>query len=172
MESDANRHRSHRWLASVGCGVDRVRCPVQRVERTTATTCPGGGPVTASYQLALGVRRHLSTVRMRSLVTLLAIVVFAACARDQTITRGAEGSHEWQRRLAAAVPLGTSPDSARASLETNGFRCPPAQSRDTLWCDKWSGGRFAIVRRRWQAVVRFDGGGVADVRGTTGMVGP
>ena len=109
---------------------------------------------------------------MRSLATILPIVAFAACARDQTITRGAEGGHDWQRRLAAAVPVGMSQDSARVSLEKNGFRCPPAQARDTLWCDKWSGGRFTIVRRRWQAVLRLERGHVAGVRGTTGLVGP
>jgi hypothetical protein len=101
-----------------------------------------------------------------------ALIVLAACTGDRTITRGAKREVDWQRRLASAVPVGTSQEAARRSLEKNGFHCPVAQARDTLWCDKWSGGRLTVVKRRWQAVLRLDSGRVADVRGTTGLVGP
>jgi hypothetical protein len=98
-----------------------------------------------------------------------------ACAPpDGTITRGADGEREWARNLAAAIPLGISGDSAQAVMERNGFRCHTgADSVVYLWCDKYSGGRAAVVRRRWQAVLNLDDGRrVFEARASTGLIGP
>ncbi len=93
---------------------------------------------------------------------------------DLTITRGADDARGWTRRLAAAVPLATPADSAREIMESNGFRCRAgADSAAFLWCDKESGGTYAIVRRRWQAVLNLDAEHrVFEVRGSTGLIGP
>jgi hypothetical protein len=105
---------------------------------------------------------------------LLFVVVLAlACAHDETITRGADGANDWKRRAEAAIPLGISVDSARSVLTHNGFNCRAFDSTDsTVWCDKESGGRFEIVRRRWQAIVHFQAGRVNKVESSTGLRGP
>ena len=104
----------------------------------------------------------------------LAGLVVACEGSDLTITRGAEDERRWTQRLAAAVPLMTPADSARAIMESNGFRCRAgADSVAYLWCDKESGGAHAIVRRRWQAVLNLDAEQrVFEVRGFTGLIGP
>ena len=103
----------------------------------------------------------------------LSLALLAGCAGDRSITHGADGEREWNRKLHAAVPLGTPRDSAVATLERNGFRCvAPNQSRESRWCDKWSGGKMAIVRRRWQAVIEFEGERVTTVRASTNLTGP
>lgn len=104
---------------------------------------------------------------------ILIIVISApsmGCARDNSITHGADGAPEWDRRLAAAIAPGMIVDSARAVMQRNGFRCET--SADSLWCDKESGGRFVIVRRRWQATLAIQDGHVRAVNGTTGLIGP
>jgi hypothetical protein len=105
---------------------------------------------------------------------LLFFVAFAlACAHDETITRGADGANDWKRRAEAAIPLGISVDSARSVLTHNGFNCRAFDSTDSnVWCDKESGGRFEIVRRRWQAIVHFQAGRVNKVESSTGLRGP
>jgi hypothetical protein len=104
---------------------------------------------------------------------LLLVVAFAlACARDETITRGADGADDWKRRAEAAIPLGISIDSARAVLVRNGFNCRPLESADsTVWCDKVSGGRFEMVRRRWQTILHFQSGRVKKIESSTGLIG-
>ena len=64
---------------------------------------------------------------MRTLV-LMAALWLAGCNRDQSITRGADGNAEWNRRVRAAVPVGSSVADAQSTLEHNGFRC----ARQTL----------------------------------------
>ena len=104
---------------------------------------------------------------------LFAVVFVLACAQDGTITRGADGANDWKRRVEAAIPLGISVDSARSVLTRNGFNCRPFESADsTVWCDKESGGRFEIVRRRWQATLHFQSGRVKKVESSTGLTGP
>jgi hypothetical protein len=104
----------------------------------------------------------------------LFVVVFAlACAHDETITRGADGANDWKRRVETAIPLGISEDSARSVLIRNGFNCGAFDSTDsTVWCDKEPGGRFEIVRRRWQATIHFESGRVNRVESSTGLIGP
>ena len=102
-----------------------------------------------------------------------ALLAAVGCARDRSITRGADGAHDWERRLADAVPVGTPAGAARATLERNGFRCQAPDSVGApLWCDKWSRGQFAVVRRRWQAVLELEGERVVAVKATTGLTGP
>ena len=110
---------------------------------------------------------------MRSRVgpTIVAFLT-VACARDNSITHGADGSREWEQRLAAAFPVGTIADSARSTMERNGVRCSVAVDRATaLWCDKESGGRIAFVRRRWIASFTIQNGEVSAIKATTGLVG-
>jgi hypothetical protein len=105
--------------------------------------------------------------------TIWIVVIGAAssgCARDGSITHGADGSPEWDRRLAAAVTPGMTVDSARAIMQRNGFVCEV--SADDLLCHKESGGRFAIVRRRWQATLATRDGHVRAIKGTTELIGP
>lgn len=100
-------------------------------------------------------------------------LLLSACAKDTTITHGAEGAHDWQRRLENAIPLGTTVDSARRILAANGFTCRTLDAIDsTMWCDKHSGGRFQIVMRRWQAVLHVRADRIGSLRGTTGLTGP
>jgi hypothetical protein len=112
-------------------------------------------------------------VRVRTVATSFLFTASLGCGRDRSITHGADGSPEWTRRLTAAVPLGVARDSAQAMLERNGFRCERDSVRTaSLWCEKESGGRFAIVRRRWQAMITIQDGHVAAVQATTGLIGP
>lgn len=104
----------------------------------------------------------------------LIVTLVVACRRDNSITRGADGGNDWNRRLAAAVPIGMSMDSARTVLTRNGFQC--SLGADTVRyfrCEKDSGGRFEFARRRWIALLYVDQGNrVSGVRATTGMIGP
>jgi len=102
------------------------------------------------------------------------VTVAVGCAGDRSITHGADGSPEWDRRLAAAIPIGIPLDSAQAVMLRNGFRCElGADSVRYLWCDKTGGTGFAVVRRRWQAVLNLDTGDrIARVRATTDLTGP
>lgn len=97
-------------------------------------------------------------------------IASSGCARDTSITHGADGAPEWDRRLAAAIAPGMTLDSARAIMRRNGFRCETSSA--DLWCEKESGGRFAIVRRRWQATLAVEDGHVRAIKGTTGLTGP
>jgi len=92
------------------------------------------------------------------------------CARDNSITHGADGAPEWDRRLAAVIAPGMIADSAHAILQREGFRCET--SANDLYCTKQSGGRFAIVRRHWKAILAIRDGHVRAVKGTTGLTGP
>jgi len=108
---------------------------------------------------------------LRTRLLIASCLVAVACARDTTITHGADGLPEWQRRLAAAVPLGVSVDSARSVMRANGFDCQEgADSVVYLWCSKMAAG---IVRRRWQAVINLRSNRtVLEVRASTGLSGP
>src|SRR3954462_5250590 len=86
-----------------------------------------------------------------------------ACTVDSTITRGADGSPEWERRLHAAVVVGMASDSGQAILEQNGFTCLHSTAQESLSCTKLSGGKFDVVRRRWLALLESKQGRVATV---------
>jgi hypothetical protein len=111
--------------------------------------------------------------RRITLAILSTVVAATACAMsDQTITRGADGEPEWERHLAAAVPLGISGDSARSIMRRNRFQCHDGVDTVTyIWCEKLS--NKAVVKRRWQAVINLNAHRlVYDVRGSTGLLGP
>jgi hypothetical protein len=112
---------------------------------------------------------------MRCVHPSLIVLCFAlaACQGDRTITRGADGAGEWDRRLWAAVPVGTPEHDATVTMERNGFRCralPDLPS--TVWCDKMSGGNLDSVKRRWQATFTVKDGRVVAVIAFTGLIGP
>lgn len=96
-------------------------------------------------------------------------IALSCGSRDTSITHGADGQPEWSRRLAAAVPLGSSVDSVRRIMESNGFQCrEEADSGFHLSCAKLSG--KAVVQRRWQAFVDLDARRlVYEVRGSTAL---
>lgn len=104
----------------------------------------------------------------------LSLTLTAACHRDNSITRGADGDNDWNRRLAAAVPIGMAMDSARTVLTRNGFQCSVgADSVRSFRCEKESGGRFNFARRRWIAILEVDPQNhVSGLRSSTGMIGP
>jgi hypothetical protein len=109
-------------------------------------------------------------MNIRAIVIVVISAGSLACARDRSITHGADGAPEWERRLARAIAPGMIVDSARGTMERNGFRCEISAA--DLWCDKESGGRLAIVRRRWQATFAIQDGRVRAINGTTGLIGP
>lgn len=125
-------------------------------------------PVSQSVRLLTTFRMSVRTIAGIALIT----AGFACAGLDRTITRGADGEPEWSRRLAAAVPLGISADSARSVMLRNGFQCQEgADSVAYIWCDKLAD--KAVVKRRWQAVINLDSQRhVYEVRGSTGLIGP
>ncbi len=108
----------------------------------------------------------------RATLLVLASTIASACRPgDSTITRGADGDRDWARRLATAVRIGTSADSARGILERNGFTCSAGQdSVAYVQCDK-ERNRRTVVYRRWRAVLNLDHGRVTAVKASTGLVG-
>jgi hypothetical protein len=98
---------------------------------------------------------------------LAAVLVLAGCARDSTITRGADGEKDWNRRLTAAVPIGMPAVAARALMERNGFECRWIPEPRGLACDKRSERRLAGARRHWQATFAIREGQVIAVRSST-----
>jgi hypothetical protein len=93
------------------------------------------------------------------------------CSRDATITRGADGSPEWDRKLRAAVPLGSSISEARGIMDHNGFHCEPAADPvATLWCRKEAEDALGLGRRRWQATFLIRAGRVDGIRSSTQRV--
>jgi ketosteroid isomerase-like protein len=112
-------------------------------------------------------------MRTRQLSTLLLCAALLGCARDATITRGADSDRHWTRRLEAAVPVGTPLDSARATMERNGFRCESNPTAvEALWCEKTSSARLRAVRRHWQAWFTVVDGRVTAVRCETELRRP
>jgi hypothetical protein len=127
-------------------------------------------PWLTRVRLKLDVDRPRSSMNSRAAWIVVMSVATSGCTRERSITHGADGAPEWDRRLAAAVAPGMTVDSARAMMQRNGFRC--TVSAVDLWCDKESGGQFAIVRRRWQATLGIQDGHVRTVKGSTGLTGP
>jgi hypothetical protein len=110
---------------------------------------------------------------IRQLSTLLLCGAILGCARDGTITRGADSESHWVRRVGAAVPIGTTLDSARATMQGNAFRCEAIPTgAEALGCEKVSTTRLGVVRRRWQAWFTVVDGRVTAVRSATAVLGP
>jgi hypothetical protein len=111
-------------------------------------------------------------MRVSTSLLFFSLTLLSCRASDRTITHGADGEADWSRRLAAAIPIGLSRDSARAIMEANGFQCRErADSVAYVWCSKTSS-PSGVVRRRWSAVLNLDQNHVFEVRGFTGLVGP
>ena len=101
---------------------------------------------------------------------LLALTMFVS--RDRSITRGIHDQAQWSERLAAVVPLGSQPDSARHLLERSGFTCGVDSNRLTyLWCDRL-GSNWSIVRTDWRAILTLQNGRVANVQAVLSLTGP
>ena len=104
---------------------------------------------------------------------LLCAALLLACAKDRTITRGADGNHDWQRLLENAIPVGARADSATRILTANGFKCGALDSTSSsISCDKNSEGRFELVRRKWHAGLHVRAERVDSVKASTGLIGP
>ena len=109
---------------------------------------------------------------MRIAIAGFFVFLVGACrGPDRTITRGADDLSAWERRLAAAVPVGMPEDSALATMRANGFQCDRGTEPALfLSCRKQSSGD--IVVRKWQAVISLSGGRVIMANAFTGLVGP
>jgi hypothetical protein len=110
---------------------------------------------------------------MRIMRLLGSLILLGSCrVGDRTITRGADGDQDWARRLTAAVPLGTSADLARATMESNGFSCRVGQESGVdLWCDK-TGAQRGLVQRHWRAVFKLERGQVTQAKASTDLLAP
>jgi len=108
---------------------------------------------------------------VRRLILPAACCLLLGCSGDATITRGADGSPEWERKLQAAVPLGTPVAETRGIMSSNGFHCEPAADPvPTLWCRKEADNALGLGRRRWQATFLIRDGRVDDIRSSTQRV--
>ena len=108
--------------------------------------------------------------RTPSLFALLLLVPLA-CHADRSITHGIASEEAWTQRLAAAIPPGTTADSARTTMETNGFHCKTGvDSVATLVCSKSTNG---LVSEKWWAILNFDRRArVYEERAFYGLTGP
>ncbi|HEV8376878.1 MAG TPA: hypothetical protein VGR38_11675 [Candidatus Polarisedimenticolia bacterium] len=105
---------------------------------------------------------------IRFLFLLIACCLLLSCRGDATITRGADGSPEWDRKLRAAVPLGSPTQETRGIMQRNGFHCEPgADPVTTLWCRKEADAPLGLGRRRWQATFLIRDGHVDEIRSST-----
>ena len=112
-------------------------------------------------------------MKIRQVAAALLCSVILCCARDSTMTRGADSESHWRRRLGAAVPIGTGLDDARVTMEANGFQCEAISSgTEALGCEKTSAARLGLVRRRWQAWFTAPDGRVTAVRSATALLQP
>jgi len=113
----------------------------------------------------------MTRMRIRQVAAVLVCGVIVCCARDSTITRGADGDSHWRRRISAADPVGTSLDDARVTMEANGFKCETISSgAEALGCEKTSAARLGVVRRQWQAWFAAADGRVTAVRSATTLL--
>lgn len=111
--------------------------------------------------------------RWCSVFPLLLCGALSACTGDSTITRGADGAHEWDRRIQAAVPSGTSIQDARALMERNGFTCNDfSATKLTMFCEKKAGRPGSPVERRWQATFEVKEGRVVGLQSSTELLRP
>ena len=108
---------------------------------------------------------------MRRLLLATVCCLLLGCSRDATITGGADGSPEWERKLRGVVPLGTSVVETRAIMSRNGFHCEPATDPvPMLWCKKEAEDALGLGRRRWQATFLIRKGRVDGVQSSTQRV--
>jgi len=112
---------------------------------------------------------RLSHHRLMTIGLLSLFIV--ACTIDHTITHGADGSPEWDRRLRSAVAIGAQIEDAQAVLVRNGFKCNVGPAKpETLVCDKVASNSVGGVRRRWHATVEATDQRVSRVESSTELV--
>ena len=105
---------------------------------------------------------------LRGAAILAVALSIASCNRDHSITRGADGRSDWDRRLRAAIPIGSPIASAQSTMEHNGFRCRrDALGAQMLRCEKYSPRKFGFFRRHWQATVQAPHGQVSAIQSST-----
>ena len=99
----------------------------------------------------------------------LLCLALAACSSDRDLTHGADGSREWDRKLRAAVAVGTSVDDVARLMQQSGFVCEGlSPDSPKLTCTK-SGGRTPVATRRWQAAFDIKDGRVAEIHSETSL---
>src|SRR6266704_3452579 len=128
------------------------------------------------------MRRAARTMIRRLIETSLVIgaLLLAACAQDNTITRGIKDSAQLRTALVKAIPVGKDVASAVAFMEQNRFRCleqrnaawGDRQGLDYVYCDKEVDAGWPILRRWQVALIHGGRGQVQDVLVSTGLVGP
>jgi len=107
----------------------------------------------------------------RFLTFALCCLAFLGCSVDHSMTHGADGAPEWDRRLRSAIPIGTQISEARAILIRNGFDCDAAGTKpDTLECIKLASNALSVARRRWQARLEATDGRVSRVESSTELL--
>jgi hypothetical protein len=108
-----------------------------------------------------------TTITAVTLPTLALSLALCACSGDRTITHGADGANEWDRKLHAAVAVGTPVEDVVMLMQKNGFTCEGlAEGSATLTCQKESSG---AVTRHWQASFDVTDGKVAGIHSDTGI---
>ena len=104
------------------------------------------------------------------------------CQQTPRITGGIEREDAMRTVLLEHVPLGTSLKEARCFMEQEGFECSFMRNssfsddqidHDYLYCDRserlpdsW------FVSRRWQIALIIEKNEVADIRVSSGLIGP
>ena len=112
----------------------------------------------------LNFHRRLLTLSFCSLA-------FLGCNPDRSITHGADGAPEWDRRLRDAVPIGTQMAEARAILIRNGFNCDADGTKpDILECTKLASNALSVARRQWHATLEATDGRVSRVESSTELL--
>jgi len=112
------------------------------------------------------------------LTVVLCLVLCAGCARRSGLVNEHSSAPSMREALLGRAPRGTPLAVASASLTSAGFECGAPHrstfgSSDSLtfaYCTARSSG--AITFRVWQVAVVDSAGVVADIRVTTGLVGP
>ena len=100
----------------------------------------------------------------RVALSLLVLCIANAChrtERDRSLTSTDPDARSLQTALAQATPVGSSLDSARVFMQSNGFTCEhrinetfaglqDGRRADFLWCSKSKAS--GVVEHRWQTI--------------------
>jgi hypothetical protein len=108
----------------------------------------------------------------------LAIVVVCLCGVSPNFAGDLDelpkDNAGFKEKIAAFIKPGSSTADARRLLEMHRFQCQ--DSKDTsgpyVWCDRSDGGSMALVKQRYQVILRMDGRALIEVKTSTGLFGP
>lgn len=120
----------------------------------------------------------------RVALSLLILCIANAChrtERDRSLTSTDPDARSLQTALAQATPVGSSLDSARAFMQSNGFTCEhwvnetfaglqDGRRADFLWCSKSKAS--GVVEHRWQTIHVDTAGRVKAVFAFEGLRAP